>query len=63
MTPRDDGLAMRLVPSRLSTERGSAGSTAIVTTGYLFDPALPRSVLSLLGTTNLPQQHSIHYEL
>jgi dipeptidyl-peptidase-4 len=37
------------MPSRHSTERGSAGSTATDTPEGRLDPALPRSVLRLLG--------------
>src|SRR6185369_12451418 len=37
------------MPSRHSTERGSAGSTTIAASLERFYPALPRSVLCLLG--------------
>ena len=41
------------MPSRHSTERGSAGSTTTYTrVKTKFDPALPRSVLCLLGIIN-----------
>jgi len=38
------------LPSRHSTERGSAGSNTTLTRDWIFNPALPRSVLCLLGS-------------
>jgi hypothetical protein len=39
------------LPSRHSTERGSAGSKfRFLACLFMFDPALPRSVLCLLGS-------------
>jgi hypothetical protein len=39
------------MPSRHSSERGSAGSTVLSGVTVEIDPALPRSVLCLLGIT------------
>jgi hypothetical protein len=48
------------MPSRHSTERGSAGSNATIMSVNQIYPALPRSVLCLLGYPKVDQNVSCH---